>query len=259
MKFNEPVRPAGIGRKQVAFDINVNPSELSMIEDNDNTEIDVVSSGAQSKATLAETMKLARVAAYSAASSAIVQGYNEVWGIKRVKSWLHEISPHGNTGTSFVHWDADPRDEAYNIVSSLAYVDAEDPTIIRVRKKGWYLVNIWFRQTAWSHNNSNYTLIAFPVDSSDSFYTHRDFVETDGYPVLRLSTLIGIPGLGYYGEPANPSDSYYNGGGGIKIEFRSQSPGHGSDTYTMRNENVEISCQIIWLRPFENDFTYNFA
>lgn len=255
MKLNEPVRAGGIGRKQIAWNTDKNISEQSILEEAAN---DPSSTSAHSpSSTLAETMKLARVAAYSAASSAIVQGYNEVWGIKRVKSWLHEIIPFTDSGTSFVHWDADPRDEGYNIVSSLAYVDSEDPTIIRVRKKGWYLVNIWFRQTAWSHNNSNYTLIAYPVDSGDSFYTHRDFVETDGYPVLRLSTLIGIPGLGYYGKPTSPNDTYSDGG--IRIEFRNHSPGHGSDTYTMRNENVEISCQIIWLRPFENDFTYNFA
>jgi hypothetical protein len=107
------------------------------------------------------------------------------------------------------------------------------------------------------HNNSTYTLLAYPVDSADSFYPNRDLIETDGYPVLRLTQLIGIPGLGYYGNPTSPNDSYSDGG--IKIQFTNVSPGHGGDTYTMRNESVEISCQIIWLRPFENDFTYNFA
>lgn len=255
MKQNESIRSGGIGRKQLAWNSNKDISEQTIIQDSMNTEVSA--SATNTHATLVETMKLARVAAYSAASSAVVQGYNEVWGIKRVQNWDHSIVAITDSGTSFVHWDADPRDEGFNIVSSLAYVDSEDPTIIRVRKKGWYLVNVWFRQTAWQHNNSTYTLLAFPVDSGDSFYPNRDLIETDGYPILRLTQLICIPGSANYGNPSSPSDNYSDGG--VKIQFTNVSPGHGGDTYTMTNGNVEISCQLIWLRPFENDFTYNFA
>jgi hypothetical protein len=257
MKFNEPVRPASIGRKQVAFEIGNNPSALTLIENEDNDNNDSQSQIGQDNATLAETMKLARVAAYSAASSAIVAGQNEVWGINKVGTWTHSTTVPFHTGFSVIKWDGKARDESYRINSSLAYVDTEDPTIIRVRKKGWYLVNVWFRQTALKHNNSQYTLTAVSADSPDSGYAIRDLIDTDGYPVLRLSTLISIPGSDANGEPTNSGN--ISDGGGIVCYFNSYTPGKTSVTYTMDNTTVEASCQIVWLRPYEDDFTYNFA
>lgn len=257
MKFNEPVRPAGIGRKQVAFDINRNPSAFTIVEEQGNNHTDPESVQAQNIAAFVQATAMSRAIAYSAASNAITAGYNEVWGIKKVQRWTHYISAIGDYGISNIHWEGDVQDEGYNILTSLAYVDSQDPTIIRVRKKGWYLVNVWFRQTAWSHNNSTYTLLAYPSDSADSSYPIRDLIETDNYPVLRLSSLICIPGSNYLGDPASPNDTYSDGG--IQIQFTNISPGHGADTYSMTNSNVEASCQLIWLRPYENDNTYNFA
>jgi hypothetical protein len=257
MKFNEPVRPAGIGRKQVAFDLQQNPSAITIIEDNENSASNVESTEAQLQATLAETMKLARVAAYSAASSAIVAGQNEVWGINRVGTWIHYIPEPFNVGNSYIHWDADPRNESTDIATSLAYVDSENPAIIRVRKKGYYLVNVWFRQEAWRHNNSYYRLMALSADSTDSGYPITDINETDGYPVLRLSSIISIPGSNNLGEPNSPTEAQSDGG--IMVNFYSETPGHPQNQYTLNNTNVQASIQIIWLRPYEVGNTYNFA
>jgi hypothetical protein len=257
MKFNEPVRPASIGRKQVAFEIGNNPSALTLIENEDNDNNDSQSQIGQDNATLAETMKLARVAAYSAASSAIVAGQNEVWGINRVGTWIHYIPEPYNVGNSYIHWDADPRNESFDIATSLAYVDSENPAIIRVRKKGYYLVNVWFRQEAWSHNNSYYRLVALSADSTDSGYPIIDINETDGYPVLRLSSIISIPGSNSLGEPNSPRENESDGG--ITVNFYSATPGHPQNQYTLNNTNVQASIQIIWLRPYEVGNTYNFA
>jgi hypothetical protein len=257
MKFNEPVRPAGIGRKQVAFDVDTNPSEFTLALSQDNATDGSNSTEAQLQATLAESVKLARVAAYSAASSAVVAGQNEVWSINKVATWTHSTTEPSYTGVSWIHWDGRTRDEAQRINSSLAYIDTEDPRIIRVRKKGWYLVNLWFRQTAFLHNNSQYSMYVVPWDSSDSEYTFRDIIDTDGYPVLRLSTLISIPGSNYYGQPSSPSDNH--GDGGIACNFSTYTPGKTGETHTMDNTTVEASCQIVWLRPYEDEFTYNFA
>lgn len=257
MKFNEPVRPAGIGRKQVAFDIGQKPSLLSLTVEAENTQTAPESTESQNIATMAQATKIAKVAAYSAASSAIVQGQNEVWGIKRVATWTHSTTEPTHIGTSYIHWDGKTRDENYGINSSLAYVDTEDPTIVRVRKNGWYLVNVWFRQTAWQHNNSQYTLYVLPADSPDSAYTIRDLIDTDGYPILRLSTIISIPGSNNKGTQnitGNISD-----GGGIQMQFYSYTPGKAAQSHTMDNTTVEASCQIAWLRPYEDEFTYNFA
>jgi hypothetical protein len=252
MKFNEPVRPAGIGRKQVAFDLNRNPSALTSIENQDNNDTDTGSQTGQDDAVLAQAVQSARVIAYSAASSAIDNNMNEVWGIKTVVPWEHIVNS-SHLGNSLIKWESDPRNEAYGINTSLAYIDTEDPTIIRVRKKGWYLVNVIFLQTEWYHNNSIYYLRALAVDQQDSFYTMQDVCITDTYPVLRLSTLIGVPGGNNLGKPSTTTD------GGIQIEFRSQNPGHGAEVYELDDDNVEAQLQIIWLRPFEDENTYNFA
>jgi hypothetical protein len=249
MKFNEPVRPSGIGRKQVAFSMPDMPSSLTIVEQQDNEEINNIE---ENQAVLAQAVQSARVIAYSAASSAISNNMNEVWGIKTVVPWTHTVNI-SHLGTSLIKWESDPRNEAYGINTSLAYIDTEDPTIIRVRKKGWYLVNVIFLQTEWSRNNSIYYLRALAVDQQDSFYTMQDVCITDTYPVLRLSTLIGVPGGNNLGKPSTTTD------GGIQIEFRSQNPGHGAEVYELDDDNVEAQLQIIWLRPFEDENTYNFA
>jgi hypothetical protein len=252
MKFNEPVRPAGIGRKQVAFDIGQKPSLFNLIENADNDGNDTNSQTGQDDAVLAQANASARVIAYSAASSAIDNNMNEVWGIKTIVPWTHTLNS-SHLGNSLIKWESDPRNEAYGINTSLAYIDTSDPTIIRVRKKGWYLVNVIFLQTEWHHNNSIYYLRALAVDQPDSFYTMQDVCITDTYPVLRLSTLIGVPSGNNLGKPSTTTD------GGIQIEFRSQNPGHGAEVYELDDDNVEAQLQIIWLRPFEDENTYNFA
>jgi len=254
MKFNEPVKPAGIGRKQVAFEIGNNPSALTLIQDQDNDGNNTNSQTSQDEAVLAQAVKSARVIAYSASSSAISNNMNEVWGIKTVVPWEHAVV--SNLGTSRIKWESDPRNEAYGINTSLAYIDTADPTIIRVRKKGWYLVNVIFLQTEWYHTNSIYYLAALPVDQPDSGYPMQDVCISDTYPVLRLSTLIGVPGGNNLGKPSS-GISYLDGG--FTIEFRSNNPGHGSVLYQLDDDNVEAQLQIIWLRPFEDENTYNFA
>ena len=252
MKFNEPVKPAGIGRRQVAFEIGNNPSTFTLIENQDNDGNNTGSQTGQDDAVLAQAVQSARVIAYSAASSAIDNNMNEVWGIKTVVPWTHTVNAQ-HLGNSLIKWESDPRNEAYGINTSLAYIDTEDPTIIRVRKKGWYLVNVIFLQTEWYHNNSIYYLRALAVDQQDSFYTMQDVCITDTYPVLRLSTLIGVPSGNNLGKPSTTTD------GGIQIEFRSNNPGHGAEEFELDDDNVEAQLQIIWLRPFEDENTYNFA
>lgn len=256
MKFNEPVRPAGIGRKQVAFDLNQNPSAFTLIENQDNDGNDPASQTGQDEAVLAQADANARIIAYSAASSAIDNNMNEVWGIKRVQSWTHTI-PISHQGDSYIKWQSDPRDETYGIVTSLAYVDTQDPTIIRVRKKGWYLVNVIFVQTEFHHNGSIYYLRAVPSDQPDSSYTMQDICISDTYPVLRLSTLIGIPGGDSLGKPNDSNDTHFDGG--IQINFNSHCPNITPQVFTFNEDNVEAQLQIIWLRPFEDENTYNFA
>ena len=47
MKLNEPVRPSGIGRRQVAFETGRTPTALTLIENEDNNVNDPQSNEAQ--------------------------------------------------------------------------------------------------------------------------------------------------------------------------------------------------------------------
>ncbi len=67
MKYNEPIRPAGIGRKQVAFPTGNQTSELQSLEIDFNT-IANDSTGSQIEARISNAIGIAKSSATAAAS-----------------------------------------------------------------------------------------------------------------------------------------------------------------------------------------------
>lgn len=248
MKFNEPVRPASIGRKQVAFEIGNNPSALTLIVNEDNDNNDSQSQIGQDNATLAETMKLARVAAYSAASSGVANNTNRIWGTQSIINWTHNAN-HSIPTTSLIHW-ADDVDNLSNIRSGLAYVDTEDPTIIRVTKAGWYLVNVHFYQGDHSLNNNKNGLFVISSDSPDTT-TGVAYNYVSGYPSLGTSQLVPVPGY-LQGTPASPNASH--GQGGFQVVWQ---VGPHQNAINITSTNSYAFIQIVWLMPWESDLFYN--
>jgi hypothetical protein len=251
MKFNEPVRPASIGRKQVAFEIGNNPSALTLIENEDNDNNDSQSQIGQDNATLAETMKLARVAAYSAASSGVANNTNRIWGTQSIINWTHNAN-HSIPTTSLIHW-ADDVDNLSNIRSGLAYVDTEDPTIIRVTKAGWYLVNVHFYQGDHTLNNNKNGLYVISSDSPDTT-TGVAYNYVSGYPSLGISQLVPVPGYNGNGDPASPNGSH--GQGGLQVVWQ---VGPHQNALNITSTNSYAFIQIVWLMPWESDLFYNGA
>lgn len=257
MKFNEPVRPAGIGRKQVAFDVGRKPTALTLIESEDNSSLDPQSNEAQNIATLAQAGAHARAIAYSAANATASKNQNDIWGLHKILPWTHVISfPYGNS-SSYIHWDGyDSAGYGYSdINSSLAYVDGEDPTIIRVTRSGWYLVTVHLFQGAEAIADHINRLTILSVDSTDTYVPFVTY-ESKGYPSLTITAMMPVPG---YLEDGNSSLDYdiFDKKGGFKVEYRIQGNHQQSIDITPSNSSAYI--QIAWMRPWEEGFKVNFA
>jgi hypothetical protein len=250
MKFNEPIRPAGIGKNQVAFETGQKPTLLALIENDENSQTDPNSTEAQLQATLAETMKLARVAAYSAASSGVANNTNRIWGTQSIINWTHNAN-HSIPTTSLIHW-ADDVDNLSNIRSGLAYVDTKDPTIIRVTKAGWYLVNVHFYQGDHTLNNNKNGLYVISSDSPDTT-TGVAYNYVSGYPSLGISQLVPVPGY-LQGTLASPNASH--GQGGFQVVWQ---VGPHQNAINITSTNSYAFIQIVWLMPWESDLFYNGA
>ena len=252
MKFNEPVRPAGIGRKQVAFDVNRNPSAFTIVEDVENTQTDPGSVQAQNTAAFVQATAMSRAIAYSAASSAIVTNQNDVWSTQSIQDWTHYGSSFGPS-YSYIKWANPDPDNYLNIRSPLAYVDSEDPTIVRVNRPGWYLVSVNFYQGDHSLNNYVNELTVVSADSVD-YTTARAKMYSHGYPSLSICQVVPVPGYDYYGQAASPNDIHSKGG-----FIAAYTIGAHNGNLSITAANSYASMQIIWLRPWEENFFYNGA
>lgn len=257
MKFNEPVRPAGIGRKQVAFDTGRKPSALTLIENDDNSSLDPQSNEAQNVATLANANAMSRVIAYSAANATASKNQNDVWGLHKILPWTHVVSfPYGNS-FSYIHWDGYDGAGFGNddIASSLAYVDGEDPTIIRVTRSGWYLVTVHFFQGDESVADHINRLSILSVDSADTSVPFTTY-ESKGYPSLTMTAMMPVPGYLQDGKSSLDYD-IFDKKGGFKVEYRLQ--GNHSSSIDITTANSSAYIQIAWMRPWEKGFKVNFA
>lgn len=252
MKLNEPIRPAGIGRKQVAFDTGRKPTELTIIENEINNN-DPGSQYAQDEAVLAQANAMSRVIAYSAASSAMSNNQNDIWSTQSIQDWTHFCNNSSPT-FSYIKWANPDPDNLENIRSGLAYVDSNDPTIIKVNKSGWYLVSVNFYQGDHLLNNYKNELWVTNSDSGDTT-TARAVTYSHGYPSFNICQVVSVPG--YYttnipvpNEPTIPLDR------GLKCIYQI-GPHNGNLSITTANSYASI--QIIWLRPFEANFFFNGA
>ena len=253
MNFNEPVRPAGIGRKQVAFDVNRNPSAFTIVEEQGNNHTDPESNEAQNIATLAQADAHARAIAYSAANATASANQNDIWSTQSIQQWTHTGS-HSSESFSYIKWTNPDPDNLSNIRSPLAYVDSEDPTIIRVNRGGWYMVSVNFYQGDHSLNNYRNELFVVSSDSPDTT-TAKTRIYSHGYPSLSLCQLVPVPGYNNQGEPV-PGSSLSFTTGGLQTVYLI-GPHNGNITITPANSYASI--QIVWLRPFESNFFYNGA
>lgn len=239
MKFNEPVRPAGIGRKQVAFDTGRKPSALTLIENDDNTQLDPQSNEAQNVATLAQAGAQARAIAYSAASSAMSNNQNEIWGVRGVADFNIE----NNTSFGYVKWTYSGTIYKYEIAqinNPFMYIDSEDNAKIRVNRPGWYLVDAMVVVENYK-NSTDYTM-DIVLDNTEIVVLGFDKVHTNQYPTLRINAIVPVPAVETFNYP--DFTRYFR----IRWHANSISP----------NTTIQADGYIhaMWLKPWEADETH---
>ena len=238
MKFNEPVRPAGIGRKQVAFDTGRKPSALTLIENDDNTQLDPQSNEAQNVATLAQAGAQARAIAYSAASSAMSNNQNEIWGVRGVADFTTDVN-----GFGFVKWDHSGTKYRYatpQINNPFMYIDTEDPAKIRVNRPGWYLVDAMV--VVENYKNASDYRMDILLDDTEIIVVGFDRVHTNQYPTMRVNAIVPVPAVVTDITPATTS------------YFRVRWQAVGLSTATTIEADGFI--HAIWLKPWEADETH---
>lgn len=238
MKFNEPVRPAGIGRKQVAFDINRNPSAFTIVEDQNNDHTDAESPQGQNEATFANATAMSRAIAYSAASSAVANNQNEIWGLRGVADFTTDAN-----GYAFVKWDNKGSIYRYNmpqINNPFMYVDSEDSAKIRVNRPGWYLVDAMV--VVENYKNSQDYRMDIILDDTEIIVVGFDKVHTNQYPTLRVNAIVPIPAVVTDLVPE------------ITSYFRVRWYANGIPEGTTIQADGFI--HAIWLKPWEADETH---
>ena len=238
MKFNEPVRPAGIGRRQVAFETGRTPTAFTLIENEDNNGNDPNSQTGQDEAVLAQANAASRIIAYSAASSAMSNNQNEIWGVRGVADFTTDTN-----GFGFVNWDNKGTIYNYNwaqINNPYMYIDSEDPAKIRVNRPGWYLVDAMV--VVENYKNSQDYRMDILLDDTEIIVVGFDRVHTNQYPTLRVNAIVPIPAVVTDITPA------------ITSYFRVRWQAVGLSTATTIEADGFI--HAIWLKPWEADETH---
>jgi len=176
MKYNEPIRPAGIGRKQVAFPTGNQTSELQSLEIDFNT-IANDSTGSQIEARISNAIGIAKSSATAAASDAHKKSQNYPFG-------MIGITDFALSGLAAITTKTLIPFRTVNVLNSNFQYDARD-RMIYVNEAGWYLVQCFFYSTfriylhgtmgfaSFLNSNTQCTLNVFKL--ADIFEANRLF------------------------------------------------------------------------------------
>lgn len=187
MKYNEPIRPAGIGKKQVAFPTGNQTSELQSLEIDFNT-IANDSTGSLIEARISNAIGIAKSSATAAASDAHKKSQNYPFG-------MIGITDFALSGLAAITTKTLIPFRTVNVLNSNFQYDARD-RMIYVNEAGWYLVQCFFYSTA-VQGNHDYALSLETNVSSGAFnevYTpFMDFRSTNKHPNLNGTAIVNLP------------------------------------------------------------------
>lgn len=187
MKYNEPIRPQGIGKKQVAFPTGGQVTELdSKLIDFENELASSTNGLIDGK--MANAVGIARSTAISAASEAHKRAQNYPFGMYSVQSFAL-------SGTAALTTYTPIQFGIVNIRNSNFFYDNRDQTIY-VNEAGWYAVNIFFYSTSVSGVNDYALSITTNVGNAgytEWYSQYIDVQNTNKHIKLSASTIINLP------------------------------------------------------------------
>jgi hypothetical protein len=220
MRFNELVRPAGIGRKQVAFDTSNVPSVLTQAE----TDVNNLEQTAQQTDAITSVTGFAESAAYSAATAT----QNEV------RNFCYETTGIADTwfiGSVNINWR-----QSATVSNPFVFYDTRTQEFV-LRKAGWYYINVFLYTTAtngaydwWVSLQTN---PSGPPGFNERAPTYIDYNHVSKYCHLNGGILYNSPTQGIGGQ------------GERRILFRLGTTHAGSQTLTSANTIANL--QIIYL------------
>lgn len=187
MKYNEPIRPQGIGKKQVAFPTGGQVTELdSKLIDFENLTADSTNGLIDGK--MANAIGIARSTAISAASEAHKRSQNYPFGMYSVQSFAL-------SGTAALTTFTPIQFGIVNIRNSNFFYDNRDQTIY-VNEPGWYFVNVFFYSTSVSGVHDYALSISTNVSTGGYVERYSEYIDvqnTNKHIKLSASTIINLP------------------------------------------------------------------
>lgn len=187
MKYNEPIRPQGIGKKQVAFPTGGQVNRLTNIEiDFENLTADSTNGLIDGK--MANAIGIARSTAISAASEAHKRAQNYPFG-------MYDITSFTLSGTNLATTKTPIPFRFVNVLNDNYQYDERDKTIY-VNESGWYWVQVFFYSTAVSGANDYALSVQTNVGNAVSIEWYEEFIDvnnTNKHPTLNGTTIINLP------------------------------------------------------------------
>lgn len=187
MKYNEPIRPAGIGKKQVAFPTGNQTSELQSLE----IDFDAIandSTGSQIEARISNAIGIAKSSATAAASEAHKRSQNYPFGMIGITDFALSGLQQISTKTLIPF-------RTNNVINANYQYDARD-RMIYVNEAGWYFVQCFFYSSTVQGNHDYALSIETNVGGGgfNEVYTQfMDFRSTNKHPNLNGTAIINLP------------------------------------------------------------------
>lgn len=223
MKYNELVRPSGIGRKQVAFATSVVPSELSAAESllNNQEQTAPYIDAAVSVGAFGEA------AAYSAATAAQNEVANFCFQSDRVTDFAFVTGParfqFGRSIVTNPYITYDPRTQLFS-----------------ARKPGWYFVTFFVYFTGI---NANVDWSCALTPETTAIQSGVDEVHATTMDFNNVSKHCHLTGTGLFNVPAQINGDLSQGERRFSITISTTHA--GLNTFT--NSNTKVDLKIIYL------------
>lgn len=237
MKYNELIRPAGVGRKQVAFNTDYTPSPLFEAEkalndaENANPYIDASVS----------VSGLSEAAAYSAATATQKEVENFVFEMSAIESftWV----PTAGVPEVRIPF------AGVNILCPFITYDRR-VNRFTLRKAGWYMVRVWFW---YNGSNGNYDWwLSFAPESVnvtwntlENYPRYMDYRNVYKHPSLHGTAFVNVP-----------SQSVQGGQGEKRFGVNLGTTFTGPHTHTISNTLIGLQIQYLGALPMSERVIY---